>query len=200
MLVPETRPSLILRVRDPNDADAWNQFATLYRPVILRLARRKGIQAADAEDLAQQVLLSVAGAIERWQPDQQRARFRTWLQTIVRNAILNAVQRRSPDQAAGGDSDSERFEIDQNTRKDDEETLRDEYRRELFQQAAQRIHAEFAEDTWDSFWKTAVQGIDIESLSSQTGRTRGSIYASRSRIMKRLREAIEELEQQYGDR
>ena len=200
MLVPETRPSLILRVRDPNDADAWNQFATLYRPVILRLASRKGIQAADAEDLAQQVLLSVAGAIERWQPDQQRARFRTWLQTIVRNAILNAVQRRSPDQAAGGDSDSERFEIDQNTRTDDEETLRDEYRRELFQQAAQQIHAEFAKDTWDSFWKTAVQGIDIDSLSSQTGRTRGSIYASRSRIMKRLREAIEQLEQQYGDR
>ena len=110
------------------------------------------------------------------------------------------MQRHSPDQAAGGDSDSERFEIDQNTRTDDEETLRDEYRRELFQQAAQQIHAEFAEDTWDSFWKTAVQGIDIESLSSQTGRTRGSIYASRSRIMKRLREAIEELEQKYGDR
>ena len=200
MLVPETRPSLILRVRDPNDADAWNQFATLYRPVILRLARRKGIQAADAEDLAQQVLLSVAGAIERWKPDQQRARFRTWLQTIVRNAILNAVQRRSPDQAAGGDSDAERFENNQNTRTDDEETLRDEYRRELFLQAAQQIHAEFAEETWDSFWKTAVQGIDIETLSAQSDRTRGSIYASRSRIMKRLREAIEELEQQYGDR
>ena len=200
MLVPETRPSLILRVRDPNDADAWNQFATLYRPVILRLARRKGIQTADAEDLAQQVLLSVAGAIERWQPDQQRARFRTWLQTIVRNAILNAVQRRSPDQAAGGDCDPERFESNQTARTDDEETLRDEYRRELFHQAAQRIHAEFAEDTWDSFWKTAVQGVDIETLSAQSGRTRGSIYASRSRVMKRLREAIEELEQQYGDR
>lgn len=200
MLVPETRPSLILRVRDPNDADAWNQFATLYRPVILRLARRKGIQAADAEDLAQQVLLSVSGAIERWQPDQERARFRTWLQTIVRNAILNAVQRRSPDQATGGDCDSVCFEINQNTRPDDEETLRDEYRRELFQQAAQKIHSEFAQETWDSFWKTAVQGIDIETLSSQSGRTRGSIYASRSRVMKRLREAIEELEEQYGDR
>ena len=200
MLVPETRPSLILRVRDPNDADAWNQFATLYRPVILRLAHRKGIQAADAEDLAQQVLLSVAGAIERWKPDQQRARFRTWLQTIVRNAILNAVQRRSPDQAIGGDSDAERFENNQTARTDDEETLRDEYRRELFQQAAQQIHSEFAEETWDSFWKTAVQGIDIETLSAQSGRTRGSIYASRSRVMKRLREAIEELEQQYGDR
>ena len=200
MLVPETRPSLILRVRDPNDADAWNQFATLYRPVILRLARRKGIQAADAEDLAQQVLLSVAGAIERWQPDQQRARFRTWLQTIVRNAILNAIQRRSPDQATGGDSDAERFEINQNARTNDDEALRDEYRRELFLQAAQQICEEFAAETWDSFWQTAVVGIDIDVLVFKTGRTRGSIYASRSRVMKRLREAIEALEQHYGDR
>lgn len=200
MLVPETRPSLILRVRDPNDADAWNQFATLYRPVILRLARRKGIQAADAEDLAQQVLLSVAGAIERWQPDQQRARFRTWLQTIVRNAIFNAIHRRSPDQATGGDVDPEHFEINQNARFNDEETLRDEYRRELFLQAAQQIREEFVEETWDSFWQTAVVGIDIDVLASQTSRTRGSIYASRSRVMKRLREAIEALEQHYGDR
>jgi RNA polymerase sigma-70 factor (ECF subfamily) len=200
MLVPETRPSLILRVRDPNDADAWNQFATLYRPVILRLARRKGIQAADAEDLAQQVLLSVAGAIERWQPDQQRARFRTWLQTIVRNAILNAIQRRSPDQATGGDSAPEHFEFNQTARTNDEDALRDEYRRELFLQAAQQIREEFAEETWDSFWQTAVVGIDIDVLTSQTGRTRGSIYASRSRVMKRLREAIEALEQHYGDR
>ncbi|MFO1003088.1 MAG: sigma-70 family RNA polymerase sigma factor [Planctomycetaceae bacterium] len=199
MLVPETRPSLILRVRDPNDADAWNQFATLYRPVILRLARRKGIQVADAEDLAQQVLFSVAGAIERWQPDPQRARFRTWLQTIVRNAILNAMQRQSPDQATGGDSDADRFEIEQSTRTD-EEALQNEYRRELFQQAAQQIRAEYAEETWDSFWKTAVQGIDIETLCSQTGRTRGSIYASRSRVMKRMREVIEHLEEQLGDR
>lgn len=200
MLVPETRPSLILRVRDPNDADAWNQFAKLYRPVILRLARRKGIQAADAEDLAQQVLLSVAGSVERWQPDPQRARFRTWLQTIVRNAILNAIQRRSPDRAVGGDGDPEHFEINQNARNNDEETLRDEYRRELFLQAAQQICEEFASETWDSFWQTAVVGIDIDVLASQTGRTRGSIYASRSRVMKRLREAIEALEQHYGDR
>jgi RNA polymerase sigma-70 factor (ECF subfamily) len=145
-------------------------------------------------------LLSVAGAIERWQPDQQRARFRTWLQTIVRNAILNAVQRQSPDQATGGDSDGERFEINQNARTNDEDALRDEYRRELFLQAAQQIREEFAEETWDSFWQTAVVGIDIDVLASQTSRTRGSIYASRSRVMKRLREAIEALEQHYGDR
>lgn len=200
MLVPDTRPSLILRVRNPNDADAWNQFVNLYRPVILRLACRKGIQPADAEDLAQQVLMSVAGAIERWQPDAQKARFRTWLQTIVRNAILNALQRRSPDIAVGGDGDTNCLEQTPGPQCDDLNSLNDEYRRELFLRAVQRIHMEFAQETWDSFWKTTVQGVDIDSAASQTGRTRGSIYAARSRVMKRLRETIEELEEHYGDR
>jgi hypothetical protein len=66
---PETRPSLLLRIRDADDRDAWEEFTDLYRPVICRVARLKGLLEADAEDLAQQVLLSVAGAIEGWKPD-----------------------------------------------------------------------------------------------------------------------------------
>ncbi|HJN10352.1 MAG: hypothetical protein QGG09_11400 [Pirellulaceae bacterium] len=50
--LPETRNSLLLKVRDPADADAWIEFAAIYRPVIYRLARRRGLQDADAEDLA----------------------------------------------------------------------------------------------------------------------------------------------------
>ena len=50
---PETRPSLLIRVRDPADQAAWQEFVEIYRPVILRLAQHKGMQAADADDIAQ---------------------------------------------------------------------------------------------------------------------------------------------------
>jgi len=83
MTSPETRSSLLLRIRDADDRDAWDQFSEIYRPVICRVARLKGLQQADAEDLAQQVLLSVAGAIDRWQPDEGRAKFRTWLKRVT---------------------------------------------------------------------------------------------------------------------
>jgi RNA polymerase sigma-70 factor (ECF subfamily) len=56
MNLPDTRPCLLLRVRDANDADAWDEFAGICQPVIIRLARIKGMQAADADDLSQQVL------------------------------------------------------------------------------------------------------------------------------------------------
>ena len=57
---PDTRLSLILRLSDPADADAWRDFVSLYEPLIYQLARRKGLQDADARDLCQEVLLAVA--------------------------------------------------------------------------------------------------------------------------------------------
>ncbi len=66
---PETNESLILRVKDPADAASWSVFLSIYRPVVIRMACGLGLQHADAEDLAQQVFMSVAKAIEDWAPD-----------------------------------------------------------------------------------------------------------------------------------
>ena len=190
---PETRNSLLLQVRDSANQDAWDEFAAIYRPVICRLAVLKGLQPADAEDLAQQVLVSVAGAIDRWEPDAERARFRTWLRRVTDNAIINALTRAHPDRAAGQDSDllTQQAEFDG----PDSGLLRIEYRREVFAHAAQQIRDEFSEDTWTAFWLTAVDNLPIETAADRMGKTKGSIYAARSRVMKRLKEKVEEFDE-----
>src|SRR5262245_47940975 len=100
-MAPETRASLLIRLKDRADDEAWFEFTEIYRPVILRLAARRGLQPADADDLAQQVLSSVARAIDRWKEDPARARFRTWLQRVATNAIINALTRGRPDRGSG---------------------------------------------------------------------------------------------------
>src|SRR5262245_7524896 len=80
---PDTRASLLLRLADRTDREAWDQFSQIYTPVAYRLALRSGLQHADAEDLAQQVLASVAKAIGRWEEDPTRARFRTWFHRVA---------------------------------------------------------------------------------------------------------------------
>src|SRR5262245_31692820 len=98
---PETRDSLLVEVRSPANREAWDQFVLIYRPVIYRLARQRGLQDADAQDLAQQVLMAVAAAIGNYEKSSGAVRFRHWLRRMARNAIVNALARRSHDRAMG---------------------------------------------------------------------------------------------------
>ena len=59
---PATRRSLIVKLRDPADTAAWHEFVANYGPLVYGLARRKGLQDADANDLCQEVFRAVAGA------------------------------------------------------------------------------------------------------------------------------------------
>ena len=70
-----TRPSLLVRIRDARDREAWGQFVEIYAPLVYDMARRRGLQDADAADLTQDVLRSVAGAISRLDYDRRRGSF-----------------------------------------------------------------------------------------------------------------------------
>lgn len=191
---PETRASLLLNIRDPENQVAWDEFSEIYRPLVCRLARLRGMQQADAEDLAQQVLIVVSKSIARWEVDPKRARFRTWLKRVADNAILNALQRGAPDRGSG-DDDIQRL-LEQCSIQDGSEVglLNFEYRRQVFLQAAEQIRPEFTDETWNAFWLTAVDGMNIQAAAQELGRTRGSVYASRCRVMKRLKEKVNRYE------
>ena len=190
---PTTRHSLIARLKDPSDQIAWEEFMEIYRPVVYRVAIQKGLQPADADDVAQTVMVSVSQAVERWQPDPNRARFRTWLNRIAVNAALNALTRRKPDQGAGDTASLDLLAQQPCGDGLDSKLVQLEYRRESFRVAARQIKSEFKPETWQSFWLTAVEGFSAQSAAEQLGKKPGSIYTARSRVMKRLQERVAEL-------
>ncbi|MBI3860322.1 MAG: sigma-70 family RNA polymerase sigma factor [Planctomycetia bacterium] len=191
---PETRPSLIVRLKDRADDDAWFEFTEIYRPVIYRLACRRGMQHADADDLVQQVLSSVARVIDRWEEDPQRARFRTWLARVANNAIVNALTRRAGDRGTGDSELHDLLDL-QPAEGPGSDLIRVEHRREVFRWAARQVRPEFQAETWDAFWLTAVEGREVDEVAGELKRSRGSIYAARSRVMRRLREKVAEWEE-----
>ena len=198
---PETRASLLLRLADRTDQEAWAEFARIYTPVIYRLAVAKGMQHADAEDLSQQVLTAVAKAIDRFEPDPARATFRTWLHRVAQNFIINAISRAAPDRAAG---DTRTFDYSSAERAPDgpdSDLVRLELRREVFRWAADKIRDEFRPITWDAFWLTAVEGQQIDHVADKLEISCGAIYAARSRIMRRLKEKVAEFDdEEFRDR
>jgi RNA polymerase sigma-70 factor (ECF subfamily) len=191
---PDTRDSLLVQVKDPNNAEAWEQFARIYRPVIYRLARNRGMQDADAQDLAQRVLIAVASAIGRWERDGETVRFRHWLRRVTRNAIINALTRQPHDRATGG---SLLLELPQEQPQSIGETERQielEYQREIFLQAAEMVRMDVRSDTWQAFEMTVIDGHGIEAAAAELGKSIGAIYLARSRIMRRLRETVNTIE------
>ena len=165
---PQTRHSLIARLKDPSDQVAWEEFVSIYRPVVFRVAVKKGLQPADAEDVAQTVMVSVARAVEKWELDPQRARFRTWLNRIAVNAAINSITRRKPDRGTGESKSMELLaqhpDTDSQIDSQESELVRLEYRRESFRVAARQIKLEFEPDTWSAFWLTAVEGVSAQSV------------------------------------
>lgn len=195
MEIPPTQESLIARVCDLADREAWDEFARIYRPVVYRLARSRGLQHADAQDLAQRVLISVARSIGDWERRKPEIKFRHWLLKVAKNATLSALSRQPKDRAGGGSSAS-RLLATQEAREGEDE-IETEYRRQLFRRAAQRVRARADDTTWLAFSMTMVDGESIQTTAQRLGRSEGVIYAARSRIMKRLREVIQEMEQEF---
>ncbi|MCG3138900.1 MAG: hypothetical protein HJJLKODD_02771 [Phycisphaerae bacterium] len=88
-----TQPSLLLRVCDPADQTAWREFDTRYRDLILRYCRRLNLQATDAEDVRQMVMLSLTKALPHFEYSPQVGRFRSYLYKTIRNAVFQLYRR-----------------------------------------------------------------------------------------------------------
>lgn len=194
---PSTRASLLVRLRNPQDERAWAEFTAIYSPLIYRLARRKGLQDADAADLVQEVLRAVAFAIDRWDPDPARGPFRNWLFRIARNLMINflASQHRHP-RGVGGEDLVNLLEAQTPASQQDSAQFDLEYKRQLFRWAADQIRDEFHETTWSAFWKTWVEGSKAKEVAGELGMSLGAVYMARSRVLARLRQVIEGVERE----
>jgi RNA polymerase sigma factor (sigma-70 family) len=192
--LPETRASLVLRLRDSGDEQAWLEFTQIYGPLVQRLARKKGLQSADAADLEQEVFRVVATAIERWDPDPARGLFRGWLFRIARNILVDFVSRRRRHPPGTGDTAmNQRLEELPAPADDDSSFVEEEYRRQLFRWAAERIRGEFSDQTWRAFWLTGVEGKGAKEAAAALGMTAGAVYRCKSRVMAQLRETVQRL-------
>ncbi|MEX2118832.1 MAG: sigma-70 family RNA polymerase sigma factor [Pirellulales bacterium] len=192
---PETRPSLVLRLTNARDDEAWTEFVAIYEPLIIRLMHNHGLQESDARDVCQQVFEALARDIEQWKPDGAKASFRRWLFQIARNRVIKFLdrQRRRP-QAAGGTDAQLLLQAQTDPRASASAEFEHEYRRQLLLRAMERIRGEFRESTWQAFWQTCVAGRPIAEVADQLGTTAGNVYVARSRIVARLRDQVSQIE------
>jgi RNA polymerase sigma-70 factor (ECF subfamily) len=186
-----TSLSLLQRLR-VRDALAWERLLALYRQLVLSWCQRGGAGRDDAEDLAQEVFLAVAGGVERFRREGEGS-FRGWVRGITRHKLLDFYRRqgRQPAAAAGGTAAYEALhevpDLEPDPAGDAEE------KGGLYRRALDLIRGEFEERTWLAFWRAGVEGQDTAAVAASLGMTPVAVRIAKSRVLTRLREEAGEL-------
>ncbi len=188
---PQTRLSLMVRLADARDHQAWSEFVAIYEPLVLRLLRRSGLQDSDAHDVCQQVFAALAKDIESWRPDGRERSFRRWLFRIARNRVIKFLAKeRKRHRAAGGTDAQLALEQARDDATPLPELFEQEYRRQLMRWAAEQVRPEFRPATWQAFWESYIEDRPIAQVAEQLGMSTGSVYVARSRIVARIRQVV----------
>lgn len=187
-----TRASLLYRLREAGDNQAWSEFVAIYTPLIFAFCRGRGLSEADAGDVSQDVLKAVAGAISRFDYDPARSSFRNWLFTVVRSKLNNHLAAQSRRPRPAGETTLQQFaELTPDSAAED--AWRREYQSHLVNWAANQIRREFKDATWNAFWRTAILGEDADVVARELGVSINALYIARSRVTGRLKQKIDEL-------
>jgi RNA polymerase sigma-70 factor (ECF subfamily) len=189
----ETSNSLLVRARN-GDETAWERLAHLYRPLIVGWLRRHGVVHHDAEDLTQDILLSVARHLSDFMPSGRQGAFRCWLRTITVNRTRDFWKARShrlPNVEAAG--------VEEFTRQleDPESALSREWDQEHDRYVVQRL-LEMMEQTFEAvtvraFRRLVLEGASADQVADELGMSKGAVYVAKSRVLQRLRQEAEGL-------
>jgi RNA polymerase sigma-70 factor (ECF subfamily) len=179
-----TSATLLGRLRKcPTDQAAWEQFVGRYGPKIYGWCRRWNLQDADAQDVAQIVLLRLATHIRNYEYDPSRS-FRAWLRTVTHNAWIDFVSGRKNKKQAGELLDSVQARDDLVVR------MEEAYDRELLEEAMSRVRLRVQVQTWEAFQLMAIQGLPGAEAAARLDMKVTSVFKAKSNVQKLIQEEV----------
>ena len=202
---PTTWPTLMRRVRDADDHEAWTTLVALYEPLLYRYGRRRGLQDADARDLTQLVLAKIA----RFEYHQERGRFRGWLATVTRRELRRL--QKAGNRPGRGAGEADREAVVERLPADGEDPDWDRlFNARVLEVALSRIRPEFDDHQWRALLDVAFDVVDTEEgpgyawrdrppdgrvreAAERAGRPVAWVYKVKWRALQRLREEVLEL-------
>ena len=181
--------SLLYRAQRSDDI-AWTKLNQLYFPLIQQWIRSSGVAAADADDIAQQVLVQVHRNIGNFSRDGDSGSFTGWVWTTTKFKIRDYInEQKTQPRAAGG---SMAVELMHQLEKNENEIF-DEVNASvrLTRNLLEMIRAEFKSFTWDAFWRVAVEGERAADVAADMDMTVQAVYKAKSKVLRRVREELD---------
>lgn len=187
MVPSTTRVSLLRRLREGDDPEAWRGLESAYRSMLLGVCQARGLQPADADDVVQNVFVGLVRGLRAFEYDPAKGRFRDYLFRCVNNAVLEWRRRRGQN-ASGevGTDDGAGSESEALRRIFEREWVLHHYRR-----AVVRLH-ETCDPRGVEVLQAAIAGATAREIALSMGMTEAAVFKALARTRERLRELIGE--------
>ncbi|MDB0068425.1 sigma-70 family RNA polymerase sigma factor [Akkermansiaceae bacterium] len=186
----QTRHSLLQRATDLKDEGAWEEIVQQYRHFILCVLNQLGVSRDNLEDLSQQILIALTQSLPRY--DRNRAKFRVWLSTIVRNKAYSYFRKQYSTQRSLNRMSNESQVHGEITAPEIEVIIDREWAAYIASQAMQRVRENFQGQAVEVF-EMGLDGHSAAHIAEKTKLTVATVYTLKKRVKKRLYLEIRQL-------
>lgn len=189
-----TSLSLLNRLCESPESETWDRLVELYAPLLKAWLRKYDVQASDADDLVQEVLVAVSKGLGKFKHEGHVGAFRGWLKAILVNRLRNFWRARDRHPQAGLRSD-----IDEQLTQlgDPASELSQIWNREhdqyVLRQLLMLAEPHFAPTTWKAFCRVAFDGERADVVAKELEITLNAVFIAKSRVLSRLRQEAEGL-------
>ena len=186
-----TRQTLLMRAKDPNDGDAWEEFVTFYKPFICQILHKMNISYNDFDDLVQDVLLKLWKGLEKY--DREKSKFRTWLSHITKNTVISYFRSRNIRPNIDNSDDIEGCNaFNSYSDSDLEKIFEDEWRAYLCGLALEKVKKLFTGQAVEAF-NLSQKGKSPAEIAAELGLSKESVPVLTSRVRKRFASELKSL-------
>ena len=199
-----TRSSLLSRLKDWGDAASWRDFFDTYSKLIYGTALKAGLSQAEAEDVVQDTVLSVAKAMREFKYDQDRGSFKGWLLQLTRWRILNQLKKRSRLEHLEPSASDDTTDISPAERVPDPASLDlaaywdSEWEKNLINAAIAKVKGIVNPKHYEIFYLHVVKKLSVPQVAASLGVNRAQIYLAKHRVAALIKKEVRRIEKQWG--
>lgn len=186
----QTSTTLLEGLADSSDQGAWRKFDARYRPLVLAVARRMGLQNSDAEDAAQETMAAFVQAYRESRYDREKGSLKDWLRGFAYHKVRDLQRRRGREERPLVDkTDATRF-LNRIEDKDVEAVWDEEWDNAVLRQCFEEIRQSVEPRTFEAFRLFVLEEWPAKRVASHLQVSEDVVYQSKSRILSRVRELL----------
>jgi RNA polymerase sigma-70 factor (ECF subfamily) len=189
-----TRASLLIRIKNPRDTQAWAEFYDFYAPLLYRYARARGLGHEDAEDVRSTCYEAIVRQIPHFDYDRAKGGFKAWLRTLVNRRVVDLLRKRREPTAES----HELAELPAREPPTDE-LWEQHWKQQHLRYCVQQVRSAVAPQTFEAFQMLIEQGCTVPEVCDRLGMNPNQVYKAKARVLELVRQRMAALYSEIGE-